>query len=403
MPRHRAFYQWRATIASHLPNLSKPQVAVLALWTWGMVCTRCASLTTVAVFLSLYFKCPLNTMRQRLREFYWEAKAKPGPPRRDLDVRTCFAPLLRWAIQGWPNRQLPLALDATPLGAKFVVLAISVLYRGCAVPVAWKILPATLSTPWKDEWLQLLAQFQGAVPRGWKVLALTDRGLWAPWLFKAIVALGWHPLMRVNLGGKFRPDGKTQFLPLKSFAPKEGTRWRGQGTAFATPNRQLRATLLAWWGPGYQEPWLILTDLAPAAGEADWYGLRAWIEQGFKDCKRGGWQWQHTRMSDPARAERLWLAIAVATLWLLRVGGEAEQKGGYQEAVGSEELDLLKSLGPEGAAMATKQGRTKRWRLVSVFALGWLVILSALLNHEPLPRGRWYPEPWPEVPTDDSP
>jgi hypothetical protein len=29
-------------------------------------------------------------------------------------------------------------------------------------------------------------------------------------------------------------------------------------------------------------------------------------------------------MTDPARAERLWLAIAIATWWLLSVGGEAE-------------------------------------------------------------------------------
>jgi hypothetical protein len=29
--------------------------------------------------------------------------------------------------------------------------------------------------------------------------------------------------------------------------------------------------------------------------------------------ERGGWQWQYTRMEDPARAERLWLALALAT------------------------------------------------------------------------------------------
>ena len=57
-----------------------------------------------------------------------------------------------------------------------------------------------------------------------------------------------------------------------------------------------------------------------------WYGLRAWIEQGFKRIKSGGWQWQYTRMDDPARAERLWLAVAVATWWLLSVGGEADAK-----------------------------------------------------------------------------
>jgi hypothetical protein len=379
-----------------MPNLSKPQVSVLALWTWGMVCTRCSSLTTVAVFLSLYFECPLNTMRQRLREFYWEANAKAGQHRQALDVGTCFAPLLRWALQGWPNRQLPIALDASTLGAKFVVLAISVVYRSCAIPVAWKILPATLSTPWRDEWLKLLEQFQRVVPRGWTVMALTDRGLWAPWLFGAIVALGWHPFMRINSGGNFRPDGQTQFLSLKSFTPIVGTRWRGRGTAFSTPKRQVEATLLAWWGPGHEGPWLILTDLAPEASKADWYGLRAWIEQGFKDYKRGGWQWQHTRMSDPARAERLWLAMTVATLWLLRVGGEAEQKGWDQEGVVPPELDLQLALEIPGPATAKKQRRTKRWRLVSVFARGWLVILSALLKHAPLPRGRWFPEPWPD-------
>jgi hypothetical protein len=66
--------------------------------------------------------------------------------------------------------------------------------------------------------------------------------------------------------------------------------WRGQRTAFATPGRQLAATLLGWWGAGHQEPWLILSDLGPQQANASWYGLRGWIEQGFKDSKRGGWQ-----------------------------------------------------------------------------------------------------------------
>ena len=35
----------------------------------------------------------------------------------------------------------------------------------------------------------------------------------------------------------------------------------------------------------HDEPWLLLTDLAPEAGNAVWYGLRSWIEQGFKVIK----------------------------------------------------------------------------------------------------------------------
>src|SRR5580765_1480318 len=38
-------------------------------------------------------------------------------------------------------------------------------------------------------------------------------------------------------------------------------------------------------------------------------GCDCHIEQGFKITKRGGWQWQRTRMTDPQRAARLWLAV----------------------------------------------------------------------------------------------
>ena len=165
--------------------------------------------------------------------------------------------------------------------------------------------------------------------------------------------------------------------------PQVGMRWRGRGTAFSTKAAQLDCTLLAWWDEGHTEPWVVLTDLPPECSDACWYGLRAWIEQGFKDQKRGGWQWQQTRMTDPARAERLWLAIAVATVWLLRVGGAAEAA-------------IEASTVPELRLWA--QPAAPRWRLVSVFQRGWMTILTALLGQRRLPLGRFVPEPWPEIP-----
>src|SRR5205814_5242896 len=90
------------------------------------------------------------------------------------------------------------------------------------------------------------------------------------------------------------------------------------------PHCRLECTLLAFFGEGHKDPWLLLTDLPPENADACWYGLRTWIEQGFKFLKRSGWQWNHTRMSDPQRAERLWLATSVATLWLLSEGGATD-------------------------------------------------------------------------------
>ncbi len=131
-----------------------------------------------------------------------------------------------------------------------------------------------------------------------------------------------------------------------------------------------------------------MTDLPPEASDAGWYGLRAWIEQGFKITKRAGWQWHRTRMSHPERAARLWLAVAVATLWLLSVGGAAD------ETIPASTLLDVTAWCP-GSPRAR---RATRLRLVSVFRQGWVRLLVALLRQEPLPEGRFVPEPWPVVP-----
>jgi hypothetical protein len=146
--------------------------------------------------------------------------------------------------------------------------------------------------------------------------------------------------------------------------------------------------LLARWEDDYKDPWLILTDRPPEASDASWYGLRAWIEQGLKITKRAGWQWHRTRMSAPDRAARLWLAVAVATLWLLRVGGEAD------ETIPASTLLDVTALCPE----RPRSRRATRLRLVSVFRQGGVELLVALLRQEPLPQGRFVPEPWPAVP-----
>jgi len=387
MSCQKVVYQWTTEVTTQLPHLSHPQAVVLALWSVGMVLARSCALTAVANFLALWQERQANTVRQQLREFCYEAKAKRGAKRQVLEVESCFAPLLGWVLSWWEGEQLALAIDATALGARFVVLTVSVVYRGCAIPVAWTVLPGNTKHAWRGEWLRMLRQLRPAIPATMTVIVLADRGLYARWLYRRIVRLGWHPFLRINVGGTFRPQASNRFQPLRSLVPQVGTRWQGRGTAFVSRPCRLECTLLACWEAGYKEAWFILTDLPPEASDACWYGLRAWIEQGFKITKRGGWQWQRTRMTDPERAARLWLAVAVATLWLLSVGGEADQS-----VPASTFLDLTAALG-----CARRQRRATRLRLVSVFRQGWNAILVALLNGQQLPTGRFVPEPWPSA------
>lgn len=399
MSRHPGLYQFTQEVTSHFPHLSKPMAAVLALWAFGMILARSCGQTRIAAALAPLLGQKDNTVRERLRDWYRSAPekagAKRGAQRAELDLRTCWAPWLRWVLRDWSSTQLAIALDATTLGQRFTVLVISVLYRGCAVPVAWKILPALEPHAWEPEWLTLLQQFQGVVLASWTVIVLSDRGLYAKWLFQAIQALGWHPLMRINTRGTFRPEGWMRRVPLSELVPTVGRRWQGRGEAFQAAPKRLRCTLLACWEPGYADPWLVLTDLLPCAASACWYGLRAWIEQGFKRSKSGGWQWQDTRMTDPRRAERLWLALALATWWCLAVGGEAEA---------DVPVETVPAVPGKARRSVPGSGRQQkgRWRLVGALLRGHSLILAALLLWQPLPWGRGKPEPWPEMPIQEE-
>ena len=392
MSRETGLSEWSATVSTPLPHLSAPQATVLALWSYGIALTRSCGRTTVATFLALLLHCKVGSMEHRLREWCYEAEAKAGSKRgakrQALDVTTCFVPLLRWIVCLWQGTCLALAIDATSLGDRFVVLTVSVVYRGMGLPVAWTILPANQKHAWRRAWLRMLRLLRPAIPADWTVLVLADRGLYAPWLYRRIVRLGWHPFLRIKQGAKFRPLGQATWYWLRELCGSVGQRWRGAGTAFVTKESQLAWTLVAWWGEGSTEPWFILTDLDPDGCDAAWYGLRTWCEQGFKCFKRGGWQWQQTRMTDPERAARLWLALAVATLWMVSVGSGLET-GALPDARALPDLQAI-------VGTAAPQPRQRRTRL---FRLGWLWVLVQQITAQPLPLPqRLVPDPWPDVP-----
>jgi len=397
MTQAPALQDWIATVTEGMPHLSKPQALVLAWWSFGIMMAQSCGLTSVAAAIAKLLDKKENTVRQRLREFYQAGADKKGADgkgqhRQDIDVTLCFPALMRWVLRAWPatERRLALAMDATTLASLFTVLAISIVYRGCAIPVAWFILPATAPGAWKTHWLDLFKHLSASLPTDWTVIVLADRGLYAKWLYRAIQQQGWHPFLRINAGGKYRLEPTSTYHLLSELVPNPGDVWCNSVECFKS--NPLACTLLARRDATHTDPWLIVTDLAPAQADVCWYALRAWIESGFKDTKRGGWQWQHTQITDPARAARHWLAIAVATLWVVSVGGEADA---------TLPVSSLAEL-PETHIARRRSSKKSRPRLLSCFRRGWIVLISKLIGGLSMPLGRFYPEPWPTSPEKDT-
>lgn len=368
-----------------MPHLSAPQATVLALWSFGMVVSHSCGLTSVAGSLAMLLGAKENSVRQRIREWYYEKENKRGQGRSEIEASLSFVPLLRWVLSWWPahEKRLALAMDATSLGQVFVVLVMSVVYRGCAIPIAWRVLPAIEQGSWQGVWLDLFAHFEGVLPDDWVVIVMADRGLYASWLWQAIKKCKWHPFLRINRRFFFRPKEGRRFKAMHLAFRRPGCTWAGAGTCFKT--HSIEATLLVQWQTGYEEPWIILTDLPVEQACSCWYGLRTWIECGFKHIKSAGWEWQYTRMLDPERATRFWLALAVATLWILSVGGQADAN------LPASSLETL----PSRHIARHRSPNKPTSRLLSCFQRGLLTILTALITQRQLPLGRFVPEPWP--------
>jgi len=366
--------QWFEILQTNLPHLTRPQARVLAMWSYSLILTKRIGVTSNANFLSSYLGQDENTLRQRLREWYWEAEQKRGAKRRELDVTAIFPELLQWVLRLWSSQEkrILLAIDATTHKDVFVALTIHVVYRSCAIPIAWRILPANQSESWKPHWQELFECLKGSIPQDWKVIVMADRGLYASWLFQLIQDLGWHPFLRINQDGKFKLPNE-DWQDLQTFITESGQQRSEE--VFCFKHNTVRATLLARWVEGYEAPWYILTDLDAQEAQAAWYGMRSWIESGYRDLKQDGWQWESTRITNPKRAERVWLVMAVAMLWVLSEGSQSE--------------DALYQKSQSSKSSAKGKTRSNRGfvRAISCFLRGLHVILAKLLKKQTVSLG----------------
>ena len=359
--------RWFDMLATHLPHLSRAQLRTLALWSFAATMTQHIASTTCAYFLARLLGQPQRNLRQRLRELYWEAEREPGQRRQALDAGACFAPLLRWILSlyhraGAPD-ELVLALDVRLVRDRLALISLRVPFRGSALPVAWKALPANREGAWIPCCEALLGRLAGAVPEAMPVLVLCDRGLQSRKPFGAITDRGWHPMMRLTRRGTWRPQGQATWYGLASVLPGPGRYYLGQGELFKT--KPLPCTLIALWEDGYEAPWLLMTDLPPERCRGAFYGLRSWIERGFRCMKAGAYRSERLRVEDPERAERVVLVLALSLLWTHAVGREVQR---------GEEPCALSAVLADGVC-----------RVLGVHRVGWVELVVAALRGEALP------------------
>ena len=308
MSQREILYQWSEEIGQHMPGVSKPQLFMMAAFSLGLALSRRCTLSVVGE--SLWGLGKPDTVERRLQRFLSNSK---------VAWSKCSEALAHWVMSSMVSTADPIVLlvDETSLQDKLKVMAVSVAYRGRAIPVTW----------WcyrQEQWpmsqvkliTTLLERVRSGIPEGTTVLVEADRGIGnSPQLWRAIEKMGWYYWVRVT--GHVRvclEDGSE--VTFRSLSPKPASRWHGKVRAFKKAG-WLTCWAEARWDKG-KEPWLLLTNYPAAQG--DWYALRMWEEVAFKDFKSSGWQWQRSHVWDPEHANRLWLVMALAYVWAISIG-----------------------------------------------------------------------------------
>jgi hypothetical protein len=160
-------------------------------------------------------------------------------------------------------------LAATAHGEQVVVLAVSVLSRGSAIPVAWPGLPANQPGAWRPHGLRLLRLLRPAVPPTMAVLGLADRGLGRPRLWQPMRQLGWQPGLQLQDTVRCQPLGERR-RRARELGPGPGSAWVGRGVAVRARHVCCVGTRVVVWAADQSTPWVVLTAVPPARVGVCW-------------------------------------------------------------------------------------------------------------------------------------
>ncbi len=230
-----------------------------------------------------------------------------------------YRPVIQAALSGWPvDQRLSLALDTTAL-TPFVLIRACLIYRGRAIPLAWRVMHHRSTQVSFEAYQPVLDQVCAIMPAGHRITLLADRGFVHERLLHYLRKHQWHFRLRLP-GDTLVHLGAQHISAVRELCPPAGESRFFQEVsilgAAVGPVHLALATLV----DQPDDPWFVVSDEPTDAKTLDEYSLRFDIEETFRDEKSGGYQLQTSRLATPDALERLLLILALTTLYLTSLG-----------------------------------------------------------------------------------
>jgi hypothetical protein len=237
-----------------------------------------------------------------------------------------YQPVLQAALVDWPlDHRLYVALDTTAL-TPFVLIRASLLYRGRAIPLAWRAMRHRSTQVSFQAYQPVLDQVHTIVPPGLVITLLADRGFVHEHLLHYLHTQQWHFRLRLPSDTLVHLEAQP-VTAIRDLCPPAGeSRFFHEvsilGAAVGPVSLALACLL-----ERPNDPWFVVSDEPTTAQTFDEYGLRFDVEESFLDEKSGGYQIHTSELATPEALERLILILAIATVHLTSLGVGVVQAG----------------------------------------------------------------------------
>lgn len=232
--------------------------------------------------------------------------------------------MIQQAISEWGNNTLYIALDTSMLWNSYCIIRISIIYRGRAVPIVWKVIEHSSSAVKFDIYKDLLEKAARLLPLHCNVVFLADRGFADTNLMQYLTELGWHWRIRIKNSFWIHHLGRSFKISWVNLLAGQTLLWHNVSV---TNQSYGPVNLAIGRSQNAKEYWIVLSDEATDCDVFEEYGLRFDIEENFLDDKSNGFQLESSQIRSAKALERLCFLLAMATLYLVSQGTDVVQQG----------------------------------------------------------------------------
>jgi len=281
----------------------------------GLICAKTVGLGAWASFAVSRAQYAQSVVR-RFRRWLDNNRIKSEP---------LYGPLIEKALVSWMGKRVYVALDTSMLWNTYCLIRLSVIYRGRAVPLAWRVIEHGSAMVAFETYQEVLDEAQRRLPLACQVVFLADRGFADTQLMSQLRQRGWHFRIRIKANFWIHPSHLASFQVGEiELQPGHMSFWHD---VLLTDKRFGPVHFAVARPLGSDEYWYVISDEAADLKTLQEYGLRFDIEANFLDDTSNGFQLEASLIRSAAALERLCFVLAITTLYLVSVGTSVVKQG----------------------------------------------------------------------------